>query len=387
MFREGAKVTSGDPERIIARAMKIIYHDEKDNFREGARESAGIVLAPVRSILTLRCTAPGRQMTSYTRLNLFAVVAAAGLLAAGTPVVAQTWPAKSVRLIVGYAPGGVADVTARIYGARLTQAWGESVLIDNRPGANGGIGAALVARAPADGYTLLLGTASDLVINPSVYPKLGYDPLKDFAPIALASRNPVVLVANAASPYRTLADLVAAAKARPETLPYGTPGIGSIQHLSMEMLRLLGGPSLIHVAYKGGGPAAVAVVTGETPLGAVALAAALPHLQSGKIRALGLSSPKRSPLAPDAPTFAEGGFPIDASIWTGVLAPARTPPAVIAAVNAEMRRASQSTDVRNRLATAGTEVATSTPEALFALMKSDLARYQKIVRSAGIKLE
>jgi tripartite-type tricarboxylate transporter receptor subunit TctC len=332
-------------------------------------------------------------MTSRMRSTVFAVralpvvLSAAALVVPDTHATAQSWPAKSVRLIVGYAPGGVGDVTARIYGTRLSQAWGQSVLIDNRPGANGGIGAELVAHAPADGYTLLMSTASELVINPSVYPKLGYDTLKDFAPIALASRNPVVLVANAASPFRTLADLVTAAKGRPDTLSYGTPGIGSIQHLSMEMLRMLGGPSLIHVAYKGGGPAAAAVVTGETPLGAVALAPALAHMQAGRIRALGLSSLKRSPLAPDAPTFAEGGFPIDASIWTGVLAPARTLSAVIGAINVEMVRASQTADVRDRLATAGSEVATSTPAEFSALLKSELARYERIVRSARVKVE
>ncbi|MBC7780212.1 MAG: tripartite tricarboxylate transporter substrate binding protein, partial [Proteobacteria bacterium] len=193
---------------------------------------------------------------------------AAGLaFLASSPIVhAQSWPSKSVRLIVSYAPGGVADVTARIYGAKLTQAWGQSVLIDNRPGANGGIGAETASRSAPDGYTLLMATTSELVVNPSVYRKLPYDPLKDFAPIAIASWSPVVLVANAATPYKTLADLVSAAKARPETFAYGTPGIGSVQHLAMELFRMAGGPTFIHVAYKGGGPAAAAVVAGETPL-------------------------------------------------------------------------------------------------------------------------
>ncbi|MBC7779978.1 MAG: tripartite tricarboxylate transporter substrate binding protein, partial [Proteobacteria bacterium] len=178
---------------------------------------------------------------------------------------AQSWPAKPVRIIVPYPPGGVADITARIYSPKLSESWAQAALIDNRPGANGAIGAELAAKSIPDGYTLLMATASEATINPTFYPKLGYDTLRDFAPIALASHNPVVLVVNAGAPFRTLAEVVAAAKAKPATLAYATPGSGSLHHLSMELLRMLGGPTLIHVPYKGGGPAAAAVVGGETP--------------------------------------------------------------------------------------------------------------------------
>jgi tripartite-type tricarboxylate transporter receptor subunit TctC len=308
-----------------------------------------------------------------------------GVLGSGAYALAQSWPAKPVRVIVGYAPGGVGDLTARTYGQRLAVAFNQSVLVDNRPGANGGIGAELVARATPDGYTLLMATAGELVVNPSAYPSLRYDPLLDFVPISIASLNAIVLVANAATPFKTLADLIGAAKSKPDTISYASTGNGSIQHLSMELLRMAGGPALIHVPFKGGGPAAAAVVGGETPLAAVALAPAIPHLRSGKLRALGLTSLKRSSLAPEVPTFAEGGFSIDASIWVGLLAPAKTAREIIQRVNAEMTRAGQNAEVRERLATAGSEAATSTPEEFSAVLRADLEKFTRVVREANVR--
>jgi len=290
-------------------------------------------------------------------------------------------------MIVPYPPGGVADITARIYSPRLVEAWSQSVLIDNRPGANGAIGAELAARSAPDGYTLLMATASEITINPTFYPKLGYEPVRDFAPISLASNNPVVLVTNATTTIRTLADLVAQGKARPDTLAFGTPGSGSLHHLTVEQFRLLGGPLLVHVPYKGGGPAAAAVVGGETPLAAVALAPALPHLRSGRIRGLALASAKRSSLAPEVPTFTESGFAIEASNWVGLLAPAGTPPWLVARVNQDMSRAAQTAEVRDRFAQAGGEVASSTPAEFAALIKADIVKLAKVVRAANVKPE
>jgi len=303
----------------------------------------------------------------------------------GSGAFAQSWPAKPIRVIVGYAPGGVGDLNGRTYSQRLSAALNQSVLVDNRPGANGGIGAELVARAAPDGYTLLMATAGELVVNPSAYPNLRYDPIADFAPISIASLNPIVFVANAATPFKTLADLIAAAKGKPDTISYASTGTGSIQHLSMELLRMAGGPALIHVPYKGGGPAAAAVVGGETPLGVVALAPALPHIRSGKLRALALTSPKRSSLAPEIPTFIEGGFAIDASIWAGLLAPAGTAPEIIRRLNAEMTRAGQNPEVRERLAAAGSEATTSTPEEFAAVLRADLEKFTRVVREAKIR--
>jgi len=281
----------------------------------------------------------------------------------------------------------VADITARIYSPRLVEAWSQSVLIDNRPGANGAIGAELAARSAPDGYTLLMATASEITINPTFYPKLGYEPVRDFAPISLASNNPVVLVTNATTTIRTLADLVAQGKARPDTLAFGTPGSGSLHHLTVEQFRLLGGPLLVHVPYKGGGPAAAAVVGGETPLAAVALAPALPHLRSGRIRGLALASAKRSSLAPEVPTFTESGFAIEASNWVGLLAPGRTPTWLVARVNQDMSRAAQTAEVRERFAQAGGEVASSTPAEFAALIKADIVKLAKVVRAANVKPE
>ncbi len=309
------------------------------------------------------------------------------LCSAAMAAAAQTWPAKPVRMIVPYPPGGVADITARIYSPRLVEAWSQSVLIDNRPGANGAIGAELAARSAPDGYTLLMATASEITINPTFYPKLGYEPVRDFAPISLASNNPVVLVTNATTTIRTLADLVAQGKARPDTLAFGTPGSGSLHHLTVEQFRLLGGPLLVHVPYKGGGPAAAAVVGGETPLAAVALAPALPHLRSGRIRGLALASAKRSSLAPEVPTFTESGFAIEASNWVGLLAPGRTPTWLVARVNQDMSRAAQTAEVRERFAQAGGEVASSTPAEFAALIKADIVKLAKVVRAANVKPE
>lgn len=298
---------------------------------------------------------------------------------------AQSWPAKPIRVIVGYAPGGVGDLNGRTYSQRLSAGLNQSVLVDNRPGAAGGIGAELVARAVPDGYTLLMATAGELVVNPSAYPNLRYNPIADFAPISIASLNPIVFVANAGTPFRTLADLISAAKAKPDTISYASTGNGSIQHLSMELFRMTGGAALIHVPYKGGGPAAAAVVSGETPVASVALAPAIPHLRIGKLRALGVTSSKRSGLAPEIPTFAESGFPIDATIWAGLLAPAKTAAEIIQRLNAEMTRAGQNPEVRERLSTAGSEAMTSTPEEFAAVLRADLEKYTKVVREANIR--
>lgn len=307
------------------------------------------------------------------------------LSGAGASALAQSWPAKPIRVIVGYAPGGVGDLNGRTYSQRLAAALNQSVLVDNRPGAAGGIGAELVARAVPDGYTLLMATAGELVVNPSAYPNLRYNPIADFAPISIASLNPIVFVANAGTPYRTLADLIAAAKAKPDTISYASTGNGSIQHLSMELFRMSGGAALIHVPYKGGGPAAAAVVAGETPVASVALAPAIPHMRAGKLRALGVTSAKRSALAPEIPTFAEAGFPMDATIWAGLLAPAKTAADIIQRLNAEMVRAGQNPELRERLSTAGSEAMTSTPEEFAAVLRADLEKYTRVVREGNIR--
>lgn len=298
---------------------------------------------------------------------------------------AQNWPAKPIRLIVGYPPGGVADLTARTYGQQLATSLNQSVIVDNRPGAGGGIGAELASRAAPDGYTFLIASAGELVINPSAYSNLRYDPLRDFIPISIASLNAIIFVSNASTPFKTLDDVIVAAKAKPDAIPYASTGLGSMQHLSIELWRTAGGPALIHVPYKGGGPAAAAVVSGETPLAAVALAAAIPHLRSGRLRALGLTSLKRSALAPEVPTFAEGGFAIDATIWVGLFAPANTPPEIIKRMHAEMTRAAQGAEVRDRLAAAGSEAASSTPEEFAAVLRADLERFTKVIRAANVK--
>jgi tripartite-type tricarboxylate transporter receptor subunit TctC len=232
-----------------------------------------------------------------------------------------------------------------------------------------------------------MATASEMTINPSVYARLGYDTLRDFLPISLASHNPVVLVAGATTAFRTLGDLLAASRSKPGTLAYGTPGSGSIHHLSIELLRMNGGPVLNHVPYKGGGPATAAAVGGETPLAAVALAPALPHIRSAKLRALALAAPKRSSLSGDTPTFSELGFMIEASNWVGLLAPAGTPQSVITRVNQDIVRAAQSVEVRERFAAAGSEAASSTPAEFSAFIGRELAKFAKVVKAARITID
>jgi tripartite-type tricarboxylate transporter receptor subunit TctC len=288
-------------------------------------------------------------------------------------------------MVVAFPPGGVADIAARIYSARLSEAWSQPVLIDNRPGANGAIGAELAARAQPDGYTLLMATASELTVNPVFYPKLAYDTLRDFAPISLATHNPVVWIAGVATPYRTMGELIAAARAKPATLAFSSPGNGSTHHLATEALRISSGAALIHVPYKGGAPATAAVVGGDVPIGAVALAPALPHLKAGKIRILGIASPRRSALLPEVPTLAETGHPVEMSNWVGLLAPARVPSAVIARINSDMVQLAASTDIRDRFAAQGSEAVSTTPEGFAAFIRAELAKFATIVRAADIK--
>jgi len=319
------------------------------------------------------------------RFSLLSPCLALAFLFAALPAVAQTWPLRPVRMVVAFPPGGVADIAARIYSARLSEAWSQPVLIDNRPGANGAIGAALAARAQPDGYTLLMATASELTVNPVFYPKLAYDTVRDFAPISLATHNPVVWIAGAATPYRTMGDLIAAARAKPATLAFSSPGNGSTHHLATEALRISSSATLIHVPYKGGAPATAAVVGGDVPIGAVALAPALPHLKAGKIRVLGIASPRRSGLLPEVPTLAETGHPVEMSNWVGLLAPARVPPSVIARINADMVQLAASADIRDLFAAQGSEAVSTTPQAFAAFVRAELAKFAAIVRAADIK--
>src|SRR2546421_7160654 len=269
----------------------------------------------------------------------------------------QTYPDKPVRLIVPLSAGSAVDTLARIPAQKLAELWGQQVVVDNRVGANGTIGTDAAAKAPPDGYTLLLTNDAALATSPALYPKLPYDPVRDFAPITLAATIPVILVVNSSFSVSNVEELIKAAKARPGQIHYASGGNGSAQHLPMEMFKLTAGIDLVHVPYKGLGPAFNDVVGGQIPVMFAGMSNVFPHLKSGRIRALAIGSAKRSAAMPDVPPMQEAGVPgFDYTAWAGFLAPAGTPAAIIEKLNADLSKALLLPEVRDKLATLGFEV-------------------------------
>lgn len=298
---------------------------------------------------------------------------------------AQAYPSRPIRMVVAFAPGGAPDAFARIIGQKLTEQMGQPVIVDNRPGATGNIGAELVAKAAPDGHTLINATLS-LAMSPAFHRTLPFDPVASFAPVTLLASVPLVLVAHPGLPAKSVSELVAHAKAHPGKLNYASVGSGSPQHVSAELLQTIAGVKLVHVPYKSGGAMATAVLQGETQLGLPAIAPALPHVKAGRLRALAVTAPKRSPAMPDTPTFAEGGLPgMEADNWNAILAPAKTPASVIARLNAEITQAARLPDVAEQFVRQGAEVSVGTPAALAALIKAEIAKWTKVVRAAGIE--
>ncbi|HEX2829096.1 MAG TPA: tripartite tricarboxylate transporter substrate binding protein [Burkholderiales bacterium] len=309
---------------------------------------------------------------------------AALALACAAPVAAQTtYPARPVRIVVPSSPGGGLDFIARAVGQHLSKAWGQSVVVDNRAGAGGTLGPDLVAKAPPDGYTLLVVSAS-FAVNPSVYPKLPYDSVKDFEPIILATTQPQVLVVNAGVPAKSLKELIALAKAKPGALNYASPGAGTLSQLTFELFKSAAGIDIVHVPYKGAGLSMTAVVSGETQTSTGSTISAQPHLKSGKLRALATTGPRRSPAMPDVPTMAEQGLP-GATItgWYAFLAPARTAKPVTDKLNADFARVLALPEIREQLAREGSEPAGGRPEQLAKHLATEIARLGRIVKASG----
>jgi tripartite-type tricarboxylate transporter receptor subunit TctC len=307
-------------------------------------------------------------------------------LAVLRPAGAQEWPAKPVHLVVPYVAGGAADIFGRTLAQKLGAALRESVIVENKPGANGGIGADAVAKAAPDGYTLLATASGPIVVNPVLYAHVPYDPVKDFAPIAQATVYQYVLVTLAGSPLHSIADIVDAARAKPGTLAYGSTGVGGGNHLCGELLALSTGIQLTHVPYKGSAAALADLLGGQLSFMFDTVITSVPQIRAGKLRAFAVSSAKRASSLPDVPTMQEAGIAgFDISQWQGVLAPAGTPRAVIARLNTEIVRALGAPDVRERLVTqGGNEIVTGTPEDFAALIKSDLRQYAKLIKDAKI---
>ena len=310
------------------------------------------------------------------------------LVAAATPVIAQQYPAKAVRMIVGFPAGGTSDIMARLTGQKLSEAWGQTFIIDNRPGAGGNIGTELVAKSAPDGYTLLVSPGSTLTSNPAVYSKVPFDTVRDFAPVTIIASVPNALVVHPSVPVNNVKELIALAKSRPGQLAYASTGAGQSTHLSAELLKLSAGINMIHVPYKGSAPALTDIVAGQVSVMFDNLPSCLPFIKSGRLKPLAVSSTSRSRALPDLPTVAESGVPgFDVTVWFAVLAPAATPRDIVNRLNGEIIKAIKTPDMRERLAQQGAEPVGNTSDEFAAVIKRDLAKWAKVVKDAGIKLD
>ncbi len=322
-------------------------------------------------------------MTDMKKLFFFLLTSAFCL--GGAAADAQQYPSRPIRFIVPFAPGGSTDLLARFLAPRLTEALGQTVVVDNRGGAGGVIGAELAARAPADGYTIVLGSPGPLTINPNLQ-RVPYDTLRDFSPITLATISPFTLVVHPSLPVSSVKDLVALAKAKPGSLNYGSAGNGSVGHFSSEQFKALAGVDIVHVPFKGAGPAVADLLAGRLQLMFENLPTILPHVRSGKLKMLAVGTKTRSALVPEYPTVAEAGVPgYESSTAFGVLAPAGTPPAVIHRLNQETVKALQAVELKEKLSGLGLEAVGGTPLQYAQHLKDELAKYGRIVKAAGIK--
>ena len=301
---------------------------------------------------------------------------------------AQQYPNRPIRIIVPFAPGGATDLPARLIAPKLSESLGQPVIVENKPGAGGVIGIDMVAKSAPDGYTLLMATNGELVMNPSIYPKLPYNPFKDLVPISVAVESPLVMLVSPSSPFKSVSDVLAAAKANPGSVTYATAGAGSTSHVLTEMLALRTGTKLLHVPYKGGAPASKAIVSGEVAMGLLNLGSAITLINGGRARALAVTSGTRVPELPSVPTLAELGVPDYADgIWVGMAAPAGVPQDVIHRLSAAVVKALEAPDVRAQLTQIGVHAVGSTPEQAAARIQRETPRYAEAIRQANIRAE
>jgi tripartite-type tricarboxylate transporter receptor subunit TctC len=301
---------------------------------------------------------------------------------------AQTYPAKPIHLIVPFPPGGGTDLFSRTIASGLAETLKWTIVVDNKPGAGGNLGVDAAAKSPADGYTMVMGQTSDLAVNPTLYRKLPYDPVKDLAPVVLVASAPIILVTAGSSPFRSLGDVVAAAKQKPARLTLATPGNGTVAHLTGVMLQRAAGIELVHVPYKGAAQALPDLIGGQVDLYSSSVSSVIGQINGGKVRAIAVASAKRSPALPAVPTVAESGYPgFDADSWYGLLMPAGTPPAIVQRVNAEVNKVLAIPKVRERIGAEGGEALGGTPERFSALLKADLAKWGNAVRQSGAKVD
>ena len=324
-------------------------------------------------------------MTPISLTRFAALVTVLGLMAAATAT-AQTWPAKPVRIIVSFPPGGGLDFFTRVTAPKLQENIGQQVVVENRSGAGGMIGAEAGAKASPDGYTVLFASSAEITINQHLYPKMAYDSIKDFAPVSYAAHAAILFSVHPSIPAKSLKELIALARTRPSQLNYASAGTGGSQHLSGELLKSSAKIDIVHVPYKGAAPAVIDMVGGHVSMGFTALPSSILHARAGKLRPIAVTSAKRSEAAPELPTFTELGYPaIDLVVWYGVLFPARTPPEIVTRMSTELNRAVQSPDVKAKLLQQGVESVGTTPEQFAKFMQSEIVRYGKIIKDSGAK--
>jgi tripartite-type tricarboxylate transporter receptor subunit TctC len=323
-----------------------------------------------------------------TAIRMLAAALAVATIPVTAPALAQAWPSKPITYVVPFPAGGTTDILARLIGQKLGVALGTTIVIENKPGAGGNVGSEFVARAAPDGYTILGGTISSHSINVSLYPKLPYDPVKSFEPITLIGTNPNVLVVNAASPFKSVGEITAALKAKPGSLSYASAGNGTSQHLSAELYKFMAGVDMVHIPYKGSGPAIQDVLGGQVPMMFDTTVVAGPHIQGGRLRALAVTSAKRSPALPDVPTMAESGVTgYDVVSWQAVFAPAGTPQPIVQRLSAEIAKILKEPEVQERFAKLGLEPSGMAPADLAAFQKAEIEKWAKVIKAANIRID
>ena len=320
--------------------------------------------------------------------RLVALTCAALALGAAAPALAQQYPVKPIRLIVPYPPGGGNDTISRLLAQKMLESWGQQVIVDNRPGAGTTIGTAMAARAAPDGYTIMISSVAGHAMAPQMYKNPGYDPVKDFAPVTLLATTPMLLAVGSGTPYKSVKDLIAAAKANPTKLTYASGGNGTPPHLSAAIFTEKTGTQMTHIPYKGSGPALIDVMSGAVAFIIDTAASATPHVRSGKMRGLAITGKRRWPDLPDVPTFAEAGLTdYDSSSWYGIHAPAGTPRPIVMKLHGELVRIVNLPDIRERLALMSAEPVGNTPEQFDAFVKSEIAKWGKVIRALDIKVD
>jgi tripartite-type tricarboxylate transporter receptor subunit TctC len=324
-------------------------------------------------------------MNKFLTASVVVLLSTIGLSHAQT---VANYPSKPIRLIVPFTPGGSTDILARAIGQELTKVWGQSVVIENVPGAGGSIGADKVAKSSADGYTLLMGHIGTLAVNPSLYPKLAYDPIKDFSPVAWVARVPNVLVVHPSVPAKNVKELVALVKSKPGQLNYSTGGNGSAAHLATEYFKMRTETSILHIPYKGAAPAVTDLIGGQVQVLFTGAPALMGHIKNGQVRALAVSSPQRMDALPDVPTVAESGYKdFSADQWYGVVAPAGTPRDIVAKLNVQINQALNSTELKTRLNSEGAVATPATPEVFGKLIQTEIARWKPVMSSGRVKVD